>query len=72
MRIAQSPRLLILSSFAVSVLAFPQMGSAQTKPAMVDPAKAPIAAAGIDEVYQLVDAVVTKVDKLLEYSGPLT
>jgi len=27
-----------------------------------DPNKAPIAAAGIDEVYQLVDAVVTKVD----------
>ena len=35
---------------------------AQTKPAVVDPNKAPIAAAGIDEVYQLVDAVVTKVD----------
>jgi len=35
---------------------------AQTKPAMTDPNKAPIAAAGIDEVYQLVDAVVTKVD----------
>jgi len=35
---------------------------AQTKPAMVDPNKAPTAVAGIDEVYQLVDAVVTKVD----------
>lgn len=35
---------------------------AQPKPAMVDPNKAAIAAAGIDEVYQLVDAVVTKVD----------
>ena len=62
MRIAQAPRLLIISCFTVSVLASPQLGSAQTKPAMVDPAKAPIAATGIDEVYQLVDAVVTKVD----------
>ena len=62
MRIAQPPRSLIIGCFAVSVLAFPQIGSAQTKPAMTDPAKAPIAAAGVDEVYQLVDAVVTKVD----------
>ena len=62
MRIAQSPRSLIIGCFAVSALALPQIGSAQTKPAMTDPAKAPIAAAGIDEVYQLVDAVVTKVD----------
>jgi hypothetical protein len=62
MRIAQSPRSLIIGFFAVSALALPQIGSAQTKPAMTDPAKAPIAAAGIDEVYQLVDAVVTKVD----------
>ena len=37
-------------------------GFAQNKPAMVDPNKAPIAAAGVDEVFQLVDAVVTKVD----------
>ena len=50
MRIAQAPRLLIISCFTVSVLASPQLGSAQTKPAMADPAKAPIAAAGIDEV----------------------
>jgi hypothetical protein len=35
---------------------------AQIKPAMVDPNKAPISATGIDEVYQLVDAVVIKVD----------
>ena len=63
MRIAQSPRSLIIGCFAVSALALPQIGSAQTKPAMTDPAKAPIAAAGIDEVYQLVDAVVTKVDR---------
>ena len=62
MRIAQSPRSLIIGCFAVSALALPQIGSAQTKPALTDPAKAPIAAAGIDEVYQLVDAVVTKVD----------
>lgn len=62
MRIAQSPRSLIIGCFAVSALALPQIGSAQTKPAMTDPAKAPITAAGIDEVYQLVDAVVTKVD----------
>ena len=62
MRITQSPRSLIIGFFAVSALALPQIGSAQTKPAMTDPAKAPIAAAGIDEVYQLVDAVVTKVD----------
>lgn len=62
MRIAQSPRSLIIGCFAVSALALPQIWSAQTKPAMTDPAKAPIAAAGIDEVYQLVDAVVTKVD----------
>ena len=62
MRIAQSPRSLIIGCFAVSALALPQIGSAQTKPAMTDPAKAPIAAAGIDEVYQLVDALVTKVD----------
>ena len=62
MCIAQSPRSLIIGCFAVSALALPQIGSAQTKPAMTDPAKAPIAAAGIDEVYQLVDAVVTKVD----------
>ena len=62
MRIAKAPRLLIISCFTVSVFAFPQLGSTQTKPAMVDPAKAPIAATGIDEVYQLVDAVVTKVD----------
>lgn len=62
MRIAQSPRTLIIGCFAVSALALPQIGSAQTKPAMTDPAKAPIAAAGIDEVYQLVDAVFTKVD----------
>ena len=62
MRIAQSSRSLIIGFFAVSALALPQIGSAQTKPAMTDPAKAPIAAAGIDEVYQLVDAVVTKVD----------
>jgi len=62
MRITQSPRSLIIGCFAVSALALPQIGSAQTKPAMTDPAKAPIAAAGIDEVYQLVDAVVTKVD----------
>ena len=50
MRIAQSPRSLIIGCFAVSALALPQIGSAQTKPAMTDPAKAPIAAAGIDEV----------------------
>ena len=50
MRIAQAPRLLIISCCTVSVLAFPQWGSAQTKPAMADPAKAPIAAADIDEV----------------------
>ena len=62
MRIAQSPRSLTIGCFAVSALALPQIGAAQTKPAMTDPAKAPIAAAGIDEVYQLVDAVVTKVD----------
>jgi len=62
MRITQSPRSLIIGCFVVSALALPQIGSAQTKPAMTDPAKAPIAAAGIDEVYQLVDAVVTKVD----------
>ena len=62
MRIAQSPRSVIIGCLAVSALALPQIGSAQTKPAMTDPAKAPIAAAGIDEVYQLVDAVVTKVD----------
>ena len=62
MRITQSPCSLIIGCFAVSALALPQIGSAQTKPAMTDPAKAPIAAAGIDEVYQLVDAVVTKVD----------
>ncbi len=62
MRITQSSRSLIIGCFAVSALALPQIGSAQTKPAMTDPAKAPIAAAGIDEVYQLVDAVVTKVD----------
>ena len=49
MRIAKAPRLLIISCFTVSVFAFPQLGSTQTKPAMVDPAKAPIAA-GIDEV----------------------
>ena len=62
MRIAHPPRSLIIGCFAVSALALPQIGSAQTKPAMTDPAKAPIAAAGIAEVYQLVDAVVTKVD----------
>ena len=62
MRITQSPRSLIIGFFTVSALALPQIGSAQTKPAITDPAKAPIAAAGIDEVYQLVDAVVTKVD----------
>ena len=50
MRFAPAPRLLIISCFTVSVLASPQLGSAQTKPAMVDPAKAPIAAADIDEV----------------------
>jgi len=41
---------LIIGCFTVSVFAFPQMGSAQIKPAMVDPAKAPITATGIDEV----------------------
>ncbi|BEI39013.1 hypothetical protein PHIN8_09570 [Polynucleobacter sp. HIN8] len=51
-------------NFAVLVLSigFSCTTLAQTKPAVVDPNKAPIAAAGIDEVYQLVDAVVTKVD----------
>ena len=55
MRIAQAPRLLIIGCFTVSVFAFPQMGSAQTKPAMADPTKAPIAAAGIDAVELAVD-----------------
>ena len=60
MRIAQAPRLLIISCFTVSVFAFPQLGSTQTKPAMVDPAKAPITAAGIDEVkITLCDAMAT-------------
>ena len=60
MRIAQSPRLLTIGCFTVSVLAFPQLGSAETKPAMVDPAKAPIAATGVDEVkVTLYDAMVT-------------
>lgn len=51
-------------NFAILVLSigFSCTTLAQTKPAVVDPNKAPIAAAGIDEVYQLVDAVVTKVD----------
>ena len=51
-------------NFAILVLSigFSCITLAQTKPAVVDPNKAPIAAAGIDEVYQLVDAVVTKVD----------
>ena len=51
-------------NFAILVLSigFSCTALAQTKPAVVDPNKAPIAAAGIDEVYQLVDAVVTKVD----------
>ncbi|NCZ84935.1 MAG: hypothetical protein EBY94_04590 [Burkholderiaceae bacterium] len=51
-------------NFAILVLSigFSCITLAQTKSAVVDPNKAPIAAAGIDEVYQLVDAVVTKVD----------
>ncbi|QWD76972.1 hypothetical protein ICV32_04855 [Polynucleobacter sp. MWH-UH24A] len=51
-------------NFAILVISigFSCTTLAQTKPAVVDPNKAPIAAAGIDEVYQLVDAVVTKVD----------
>ncbi|NCX14289.1 MAG: hypothetical protein EBW77_02865 [Burkholderiaceae bacterium] len=51
-------------NFAILVLSigFSCTTLAQTKPAVVDPNKATIAAAGIDEVYQLVDAVVTKVD----------
>ena len=51
-------------NFAILVLSigFSCTTLAQTKPAVIDPNKAPIAAAGIDEVYQLVDAVVTKVD----------
>ena len=51
-------------NFAILVLSigFSCTTLAQTRPAVVDPNKAPIAAAGIDEVYQLVDAVVTKVD----------
>ena len=51
-------------NFAILVLSigFSCITLAQTKPAVVDPNKAPITAAGIDEVYQLVDAVVTKVD----------
>ena len=51
-------------NFAILVLSigFSCTTLAQTKLAVVDPNKAPIAAAGIDEVYQLVDAVVTKVD----------
>ena len=51
-------------NFAILVLSigFSCTTLAQTKPAVVDPNKAPIAAAGIDEVYQLVDAVVTRVD----------
>ncbi len=51
-------------NFAILVLSigFSCTTLAQTRPAVVDPNKAPIAAAGIDEVYQLVDAVVTRVD----------
>lgn len=58
----QSTNQLIVRFLALSALAAPLVVHAQTKPAMNDPAKAPIAAAGIDEVYQLVDAVVTKID----------
>lgn len=62
MSIYQSRNQILTSFLLVSTLAAPLVTQAQTKPAMSDPAKTPIAAAGIDEVYQLVDAVVTKVD----------
>lgn len=62
MPIFQFPKQVIVSLLASSALSAPLLSHAQTKPAMNDPAKAPMAAAGIDEVYQLVDAVVTKID----------
>lgn len=62
MPIFQFPKQVIVSLLASSALFAPLLSHAQTKPAMNDPAKAPMAAAGIDEVYQLVDAVVTKID----------
>jgi hypothetical protein len=58
----QAPSHFFAQLLILSTLSIPLIAQSQIKPAMSDPAKAPIAAAGIDEVYQLVDAVVTKVD----------
>lgn len=62
MHTKQSPLQYLVYFFSLAALNLPLLANAQTKPAMADPSRAPIAATAVDEVYQLVDAVVTKVD----------